>query len=64
MSEDKQYENLATAQAEVKEESLTSKMQILVHKAVENTIWRQQECVNLIPSPAFGNGSLLSLCRA
>ena len=50
MSEAKEYENLATAQADVKEESLTSKMQTLIHKAVENTLWRQQECINLIPS--------------
>lgn len=29
---------------------MTSKMQDLLEKAAANTLWRQQECVNLIPS--------------
>jgi aminomethyltransferase len=28
----------------------TDKVRTLVHKTIENTVWRQQQCINLIPS--------------
>jgi aminomethyltransferase len=41
------------------EEKTFQNVQTLVHKAVENTLWRQRDCINLIPSEQTPS----SMCR-
>jgi len=41
------------------EEKTLQNVQTLVHKAVENTLWRQRDCINLIPSEQTPS----SMCR-
>ena len=47
---DKLREDQAVCPAPSIEEKTYQNVQTLVHKAIENTLWRQQECINLIPS--------------
>jgi len=44
------YEMLRMEKQEIKENEILEKVSSLADKAATNTIWRQQECINLIPS--------------
>lgn len=47
---DKLRENQAVCPAPTIEEKTFQNVQVLVHKTIENTFWRQRQCINLIPS--------------
>jgi aminomethyltransferase len=47
---DKNYLEEKRRQAAAAGEAAQAQVQALLSKAVENTVWRQQQCINLIPS--------------
>ena len=44
------YDQLHPEEEAIPDEETRKKVQTLLKKAAENTIWRQRECINLIPS--------------